>query len=93
MIADLLKTGTSQEIQQVLKRFSKMPNSAKNAIYRELYEICKPPFVHDYEGYAEHAFYDQHGQSSTPVQKAQAISNYLIRPEKPSFSRQFCNFI
>ncbi len=76
-IAGILKTGTTaQAIQCALNRFSRMSNGVKNAIYGELYKICKP-FANDYWGCGEHAFLNQYGQSSTPDQQAQAIENYL----------------
>ena len=53
-----------------------MPKRAKNTIYGKLYQICKP-FVKDYLGCAEHAFYDQEGQSARSDQKALAIRSYL----------------
>jgi hypothetical protein len=76
-LAKLLKSEKSEnQIEHILERFSRMPKTAKNAIYGKLYEICKP-FANDYWGCAEDAFYDQNGQSSTPFQKAQAIIDYL----------------
>jgi hypothetical protein len=54
-----------------------MPKSAKNEIYGELYKILKPHLTNDYWGCGEHAFHEHYGQYSTPVQKAQAIRNYL----------------
>ena len=67
---------SENQIQHTIERFSRMPKTAKDAIYGKLYEICKP-FANDYWGCAEDAFYDQNGQSSTPFQKAQAITDYL----------------
>jgi hypothetical protein len=63
----------------VIERFSKMPKSAKDKIYGELYKIIKPrlTLTNDYDGCAEHAFRDLYGQSSTHLEKAQAIRNYL----------------
>ncbi|MGC1878904.1 MAG: hypothetical protein WA347_05650 [Rhabdochlamydiaceae bacterium] len=58
------------------ERFSRMPAEDRGKIYGELYEILKP-FSNDYYGCGEHAFHDEHGQCSTPQQKAQAIKNYL----------------
>jgi WD40 repeat protein len=76
-IVALLKTGTREATQQAIERFSGMPTTAKNAIYKKLHEICKP-FNNDYNrNCAEDAFYNRNGQSSTPAEKAQAIQNYL----------------
>ncbi len=75
-IGELLKRENPQAVGHAIERFLRMPRTAKNAIYRKLYEICKP-FANDYWGCAEHAFYNQHGQSSSPTQKAEAIGEYL----------------
>jgi WD40 repeat protein len=74
-IAELLKS-ENQVVGDALERFSRMPRTAKNGIYGKLYEICKP-FVNEYWGCAEQAFFDQQGQSSSPTQKAEAITKYL----------------
>ncbi len=91
-IADMLETGTPQATQQAFELFLKMPEPAKNAIYEKLYEICNPflvklydicklfakdHFTKDYLEWGEDTFHNQNEQSSTPVQKAQAIRNYL----------------
>ncbi len=86
-IADSLE-GETQDVADVLERFSRMPKTAKDAIYGKLYAICQP-FANEYSGCAEHAFYDQNRQSSTSVQRAQAIREYLSdQPygSKPPFS-------
>ncbi len=75
-IVELLKRENPKWVSDALERFSRMPRAAKNAIYGKLYEICKP-FVNDYWGCAEQAFFDQQGQSSSPTQKAEAIGEYL----------------
>ncbi len=75
-IVELLKSKNPEGIDQALERFSRMPKTAKNAIYGKLYQLCNP-FVNDYGGCAEHAFHNQHGQSSSPAQKAKAIGEYL----------------
>ncbi|MBS0604661.1 MAG: WD40 repeat domain-containing protein [Verrucomicrobia bacterium] len=75
-IADLLTSEDATVRQDAINRFNRMPTTAKNAIYGELYRIIQP-FAKDYFGCAEHAFHNQYGQSSTPKQKAQAILNYL----------------
>ncbi len=75
-IAELLKNENRQMVGDALERFSRMPRTAKNAIYGKLYQICKP-FANDYWGCAEHAFYDQQRQSASPTQKAEAIGEYL----------------
>jgi len=75
-IAGLLETGDKEKIQQAMDRFSKMPEQAKNQIYAKLYKILEP-FANDYWGCAEHAFWGIHGQTSTPLQRAQAIKDYL----------------
>jgi hypothetical protein len=62
--------GQSRGVAYALERFSRMPKTAKDAIYRKLSAICQP-FA------AEDAFYDQNGQGSTRAQKAQAIREYL----------------
>ncbi len=74
-IAELLENERG-DVPDNLKRFSRMPKTAKHAIYGKLYEILKP-FANDYWGCGEHAFHNQHGQCSTRAQKAQAIRNYL----------------
>jgi len=61
-----------------MDRFKRMPKRERNEIYGELYEILKP-LKNDYFGSAEHAFHNEHGQSSTLQQKAQAIQNHLAR--------------
>ncbi len=75
-IAELLKNENQHVVGHALERFSRMPRAAKNAIYGKLREICKP-FVNDDLACAEHAFHDQQGQSSSPTQKAEAITKYL----------------
>ncbi len=80
-MANMLKTGTTPQIQRALNLFSRMPNKVKNAIYGELYDICKP-FANDYWGCGEHAFLNQYGQSSEPHQQAKAIESYLNK-QKP----------
>ncbi len=75
-IAELLNSENQKEVGHALERFSRMPRAAKNAIYGKLREICKP-FVNDDLACAEHAFHDQQGQSSSPTQKAEAITKYL----------------
>ncbi|HWY36834.1 MAG TPA: hypothetical protein VNX68_19465, partial [Nitrosopumilaceae archaeon] len=77
----------------ILKRFSRMPEYAKQSIYAELYKLIKERLEEDYEGIAEHAFHDEYGQSSTRPEKVQAIRNYLeakknlshvsVPPKKP----------
>ncbi len=67
----------SQGVANALERFSRMPKMAKDAIYGKLYAIVQPG---EYPGCAEHSFHNQHGQSSTPAQKAQAIRAYLNDP-------------
>jgi F-box/WD-40 domain protein 7 len=59
-----------------MERFCLMPDQAKSRVYEALYHILKP-FPNDYWGCAEDAFLNQHGLSSTPEQKAQAIEKYL----------------
>ncbi len=63
---------------RAMQRFLSMAAEERGKIYAELYEILKP-FQNGYWRCAEHAFHDQHGLSSTPQQKAQAIRNYLNR--------------
>ncbi len=75
-IVELLKNENPEVVSHALERFSRMPRTTKNQIYGKLYQICKP-FANDYSGWVEHAFYDQHGQSSSPTQKARAIGEYL----------------
>ncbi|MBS0604678.1 MAG: F-box/WD repeat-containing protein [Verrucomicrobia bacterium] len=77
-VANLLKSEDHSIASDAMNRFNRMPAKAKNAIYRELYQIMAP-FANDYPGCAEHAFHNQNGQSSTPEQKAQAILNYLAK--------------
>jgi WD40 repeat protein len=78
-IAGQLKDEDPSLTEQAIRRFLRMPKSAKNKIYGELYKIIKPRLTkaNDYYGCAEHAFHDQHGQSATSLEKAQAIRNYL----------------
>jgi hypothetical protein len=54
-----------------------MPKTAKDKIYGELYKMIELRLTDDYYGCAEHAFCNLYGQSSTPLEKAQAIRNYL----------------
>ncbi|MBS0604666.1 MAG: WD40 repeat domain-containing protein [Verrucomicrobia bacterium] len=77
-IAALLKSEDQVLAKEATARFHRMPPRAKNAIYGELYQIMAP-FANDYFGCAEHAFHNLHGQSSTPEQRAQAISQYLTK--------------
>ncbi len=60
-----------------IERFSRLPKSLRDKIYGELYRIIKSRLTKDYWGCSEHAFHDTHGQSATPLEKAQAIRNYL----------------
>ena len=41
-IAEFFERGIPEGTGQVFKRFSKMPKTAKHAIYAKLYQICKP---------------------------------------------------
>jgi hypothetical protein len=61
-----------------------MPKAARNKIYGELYNILKSLNLisRDYWGCGEDAFHNQHEQYSTPVQKAQAIQNYVEKQRK-----------
>ncbi|MBS0604668.1 MAG: F-box/WD repeat-containing protein [Verrucomicrobia bacterium] len=77
-IAELIKSADHSIANDAMARFNNMPPGAKNSIYGELYQIMAP-FANDYFGCAEHAFHNQHGQSSTPEQRAQAILNYLAK--------------
>jgi hypothetical protein len=80
-LARLLESPDEDLIQQAMDRFSRMPKAAKHQIYGELYKILKPLNLiqNDYWGCAEHAFHNIHGQSSTPLQRAQAIRNYVSK--------------
>jgi len=60
-----------------MDRFKRMPEKKRNEVYGELYQIIKSSLSKDYFGCAGHAFHNEHGLSSTPQQKAQAIQNYL----------------
>ncbi len=66
----------SQDGTHALERFSRMPKTAKVAIYEKLYKICQH-FANEYSGCVKHAYHNQHGQNSTPAQKSQAIRDYL----------------
>ncbi len=70
--------GDEHDRKAAMEGFMWLPIELREKIYGELYGILKP-FSNDYYGCAEHAFHDQYGQSSTPVQKAEAIHNYLSR--------------
>ncbi len=70
--------GDEYDRKAAMERFMQLPKEVREKIYGELYEILKP-FSNDYYGCAEHAFHDQHGQSSTPPQKSEAIYHYLSR--------------
>ncbi len=74
-IAELLE-GQSQDVADALNRFTRMPKTAKHAIYAKLYEIRKP-CANDYLGWGECAFHNQNRQRSTRGQKAWAIRGYL----------------
>jgi hypothetical protein len=80
-IVELLETETPEVAQQALERFSRMPKTAKNAIYRKL-QLLKP-FANDDPGCAELVFYD-----ATFTQKAQAIRDYLNDLQKEEKMRQ-----
>jgi WD40 repeat protein len=67
---------------EATERFSRMPETAKNKVYGELHRLIKSRLANDYWGCAEHAFHNQHGQFSTPSEKAQAIYNYLDARKK-----------
>jgi hypothetical protein len=71
-IADQLESRDPRVVAEAMDRFGRMPKKAKDKAYRKLLGIFKR-FRGDYPGFAEEAFHDQHGQSSTPAQKAQAI--------------------
>jgi hypothetical protein len=70
----LLLENEEGQLRDALERFSRMPKTAKHAIYAKLYAICQP-FA--YPGCTEHAFHNEHGQTSTSAQKARAIRAYL----------------
>ena len=78
-IAGLFEDRNPDLAEQAIRRFLRMPKSAKDKIYGELYKIINPRLTkaNDYDGCAEHAFRDLYGQSSTSLEKAQAIRNYL----------------
>ncbi len=78
-LADLIESGASKNAYQAFLRFSRMPRTAKNKIYGELYTILKnlKLISNDYWGCGEDAFHGVRGQNSTTSQKAQAIRNYL----------------
>ena len=90
-IAEFFERGIPEGTGQVFERFSKMPKTAKHAIYEKLYQICKPfagasqtPYsnisitvCNVIDNWGEAAFYNKEGQKFTPGQKAQAIREYL----------------
>ena len=41
-IAEIFERGIPEGTSQLLERFSKMPKTAKHAIYEKLYQICNP---------------------------------------------------
>jgi hypothetical protein len=77
-IAGQLEDENPDIAEEALRRFLRMPKSAKDKIYEELYKIINPRLTqaNDYDGCAEHAFRGQYGHSSTPLEKTVAIGNY-----------------
>jgi hypothetical protein len=71
----LMNPCSAKVIQNAIERFSRMPRSAKNRVYEELYLLLKPE--NHYWGWGEHAFHDQYPLSCTPEKKGLAILNYL----------------
>jgi WD40 repeat protein len=76
-IAGLFASDNPYLTRQAPERFLRMPKSAKDKIYGELYKIIEHRLTNNYWGCAEHAFHDQYEQSSTHLEKAEAIRNYL----------------
>ncbi len=78
-IAGLFEGGHPHLVRQAIGRFLRMPKSAKDKIYGELYKIINPRLTkaNDYDGCAKHAFCNEYGHSSTPLEKTLAIRNYL----------------
>jgi WD40 repeat protein len=62
---------------KALGQFRKMPQTAKNKVYEQLYLLIKDRLTNDYGGCAQQAFYHDYEQFSTAEEKAQAILNYL----------------
>ncbi len=74
-LADMLDSGSEDSVKQAMERFLRMPKGGRNIICAKLYEILKnsTPIQNDELKWAEDAFRDRNGQSSTPSQKSQAI--------------------
>ncbi len=72
----------SENVEEAMDRFSKMPLNARNAIYGELYLIIKS-LDNNYSGSGEDAFHNLNGMFSTSKQRAQAIRNYLEATKEP----------
>jgi WD40 repeat protein len=70
------------------QRFLRMPQTARNKVYGELYLLIKGRLTNDYWGCAEHAFHGKNGQFSTPQEKAQAIRDYLSAETELELSSQ-----
>lgn len=80
-IVDLLKSCDEKSAQTALSLFNRMPKEQKERIFEELYKLNI--HTHEYWGCAEHVFYDREGQSSTLLQKAEAIQNY-VNSQRPA---------
>jgi WD40 repeat protein len=76
-LADMLDSGSQDFVKQAMERFLRMPKGERNIICAKLYEILKKstPIQNDELEWAEDAFHDRNGQSSTPSQKSEAIRN------------------
>ena len=77
-IAGQLRSTNPEVVKTAMERFARIPKRARDKVYQELDLILKASNP-DYSGCAEYAFQDKKGQSSTPMQKARAIENYLAK--------------
>jgi hypothetical protein len=77
-LAKLFKADRANSTEEAMVRFSKMPEKAKNEIYKELYCIFAPCQRDDLRR-EELALYEQHWLSATSKQKAEAIERYIAR--------------
>lgn len=83
-LADLFEKSTGDSLKYALERFSRMPTAGRKMIYAKHYGVLKnsaPKGPEDLK-WAEDAFHDRNGQSSTPVQKAETIRKSTAQPSQ-----------
>ncbi len=83
-LANLIEKNAEDSLQRALERFSRMPTAGRKMIYAKHYGVLKnsePKEPADLN-WAEDAFHDRDGHSSTPVQKAETIRKFTAQPSQ-----------